>query len=157
MWKRLESWKLKNVELLTCRNLKCWKVICISFSEWLDFFNISTCPIFSTFNSSRLQHFQHFSFQLFNFSTFPTSRRWSIQIYLAFWSLGWLIGGQLIGIGTNIVYTRFPWKSKPERLSKGPRGSQEMCVIRFTWCSHRLLGHAWSRQRFMHSNQIDGT
>ena len=28
-----------------------------------------------------------------------------------------------------------------------PRGSQELCVIRFTWCSHRLLGHAWSRRR----------
>ena len=69
MWKQLESWKLKNVEMLTCRNLKCWKVICISFSEWCDFLNISTCLVFSTFNSSRLQHFQHFSFQLFNFSS----------------------------------------------------------------------------------------
>ena len=46
--------------------------------------------------------------------------------YIHTYPLGWLIGGQLIGGCTNIVYTHFPWKSKPERLSKGPRGSQEL-------------------------------
>ena len=94
---------VKNVDMLTCLNLKCWRAICISFFEWFDQFKFSTFLTFSIFNFSRFQHFQHFSFQLFNFSTFPTSQRWSIQIYLAFWSLGWLIGGQLIGSVTNIV------------------------------------------------------
>ena len=104
-----------------------------------------------------LQHFNMsdiFNFQLFKITTFSTFQLSTLQLliilnistlehqnYLAFWSLGRLIGGQMIGGGTNIVYTRFPWKSKPEMLSKGPRGSkvpksfQGMCV-----CSHRLHG-----------------
>jgi hypothetical protein len=62
-----------------------------------------------------------FNFQLFKITTFSTFQLSTLQLfiilnistlehqnYLAFWSLGWLIGGQLIGGGTNIVYTRFP-------------------------------------------------
>jgi len=87
-----------------------------------------------------LQHFNMsdiFNFQLFKITTFSTFQLSTLQLliilnistlehqnYLAFWSLGRLIGGQMIGGGTNIVYTRFPWKSKPEMLSKGPRGSK---------------------------------
>jgi hypothetical protein len=37
---------------------------------------------------------------------YPASLSQNVQIGSR--PLGWLIGGQLIGIGTNIVYTRFP-------------------------------------------------
>ena len=61
--------------------------------------------------------------------------------------LGWLIGGQLIGIGTNIVYTRFPGKSKPERLSKGPRGSKVPKRPRAVCVFAPVTRHAWSHGR----------